>query len=330
MIPRIYVPGGGDRPASQQTIYADGAADEHYREGLDLELSHWVPNRTPARYKADTSTAICLRFVADPLPGAWDLAVNNHLDVDGVLSLYVLVHAERALAHRETLEGAARMGDFWDWAPLPAQVLFQGLVNFQHAHPWGSIPLQELYERCFGRIHRLLTAAPTAVPDARPGIEALARGCERAEALRRPIHERFTHYPLPRLERVPAFNEPLDPTIEVPVQARNRYDRERIQLLSAPVEGGWAYELWYPGYRWAETPDSWVAPGFQFTGSTNGYRLAHPPLDGAIARLKGPWHAAQTLTPFSSVPGRNYPVMLYCENTSQPPGEVVAILSSAF
>jgi hypothetical protein len=328
LIPRFYVPGGGDRPPSRQTIYADGSADEHYREGLDLELSHWVPNRTPARYKADTSTAICLNFVADPLPGDWDLAVNNHLDVDGVLSLYALVHSQQALVHRETLEGAARMGDFWDWAPLPAQVLFQGLVNFQRAHPWGSIPLQALYERCFGRIHQLLRN--TAVPDARPGIEALARGCERAEALRRPIHDRFVHYPLTHLEPVPDFNAPLDPTLAVPVQARNRYDRERIQLLSAPVDGGWAYELWYPGYRWAETPDSWVAPGFEFAGSTNGYRYAHAPLDGAIARLDASWHKAEELTPFKSVPGRNYPVMLYTDVTPQPPDEVVALLAAAF
>ncbi|MDB5095669.1 MAG: hypothetical protein JWM80_90 [Cyanobacteria bacterium RYN_339] len=330
MIPCFYVPGGGDRPASRQTIYADGSADEHFREGVDLELSHWLPNRTPIPYKADTSTEICLRFVDAPLPGDWDLAVNNHLDVDGVLSVYALVHSDRALAHRDTLIGAARMGDFWDWAPLPAQVLFQGLVNFQHAHPWGSIGLMDLYTRCFTRINQLLAADPEAVPDARPGIDALARGCERAAALRKPIHDRFVHYPLERLEPVPDFNAPLDPTLAVPVQARNRYDRERIQLLSAPVAGGWAYELWYPGYRWAETPDSWAAPGFTFTGSTNGYRYDHAPLEVAVAALDGTWHRAEELTPFKAAPGRNYPVILYNEGTAHPPDEVVAILAAAF
>ena len=48
------------RPRSARTIYCDGSHDAAFRPAVDLELSHWVPNLTPARYKADTSTEICM------------------------------------------------------------------------------------------------------------------------------------------------------------------------------------------------------------------------------------------------------------------------------
>src|SRR5262245_20719896 len=92
------------QPASARTLYCDGTHDTAFRPDSDLELSHWVPKLTPARYKADTSTEICLNFVADPArERGFDLAVNNHVDVDGLLSLFVVSHAELALAHRERL-----------------------------------------------------------------------------------------------------------------------------------------------------------------------------------------------------------------------------------
>ena len=53
----------GELPESEATVYVDGSPPGPFREAQDLELSHWVPNRTPERYKADTSTEICLNFV---------------------------------------------------------------------------------------------------------------------------------------------------------------------------------------------------------------------------------------------------------------------------
>jgi hypothetical protein len=57
------------------------------------------------------------------------VAVNNHVDVDGILSVYVLVHGNHALAHRPAIIEAAEMGDFWGWGGVPAQRVFQGITH---------------------------------------------------------------------------------------------------------------------------------------------------------------------------------------------------------
>lgn len=348
---QFYIAGAGERPPSQRTIFADGSADETYREGIDLELSHWVPNRTPTRYKADTSTEICLNFVADPLPGPWELAINNHLDVDGVLSVYTLVRGERALAHRETIVAASRMGDFWDWGDERARTLFQGLTRYIFGFDRGSTPLQTIYAGAFERVDALL--AGDAAPQA--GLSALAAAEARVESgqiARRVWHERFAGYAIPRalveqdLARalhVPAFNAPLDDAAWLPPQVRNRLDREKVQLVSAEAAAGWYHDLWYPGYRWAETPTSWAAPGFHFAGSTNGYRYGHAPLEAAVAALRaaernpGEWVLADTLNPFKGLPGRNFPVILSFQDeqqrpvpSSQSPAAVAGLLAPAF
>jgi hypothetical protein len=148
---------------------------------------------------------------------------------------------------------------------------------------------------------------------------------------------------LGRALHVPGFNAPLDASSWLPPQARNRLDREKIQLVSAEAAGGWYHDLWYPGYRWAETPTAWVAPGFHFAGSTNGYRYGHAPLEAAVAALQakernpGRWTLAEALSPFTSLPGRSYPVILaFLDDKQQPalssqsPARVAEVLAPAF
>jgi hypothetical protein len=89
--------------------------------GAGLDLSHWQGNRTPQRYKADTSTEIALGFVVsqeavEQWPSA--VAVNNHFDTDGVLSVWTLLEPEQALAQRDLLIAAAEAGDFDEWPAL--------------------------------------------------------------------------------------------------------------------------------------------------------------------------------------------------------------------
>jgi hypothetical protein len=84
------------RPDADHIIFCDGTGGSLFRESSDLELSHWRPNHTPAAYRAGTSTEICFRFLERPLPGPWTVAVNNHVDVDGILSVYALVASEHA------------------------------------------------------------------------------------------------------------------------------------------------------------------------------------------------------------------------------------------
>ncbi len=115
------------RPEAERILFCDGTGGKLFQPETDLELSHWRPNGTPAEYRAGTSTEICFRFLDNPRPGTWTAAVNNHVDVDGILSVYVLVHSEQALKHRQTIIQAAEMGDFWGWGEPPAQRVFQGV-----------------------------------------------------------------------------------------------------------------------------------------------------------------------------------------------------------
>ena len=102
----------GDVPA----ISCDGLVP-----GSALDLTHWQGNRTPRRFKADTSTEIALNFVVSPeAREQWAnaMAVNNHFDTDGVLSVWTLLDPRAALARRDVLVAAAEAGDFDEWPAL--------------------------------------------------------------------------------------------------------------------------------------------------------------------------------------------------------------------
>jgi hypothetical protein len=107
---------GGSYEGTTPAISCDGLV-----AGASLDLTHWQRNRTPRRYKADTSTEIALNFVnsaeaAEKWPEA--VVVNNHFDTDGALSVWALLEPERALACRDLLVAAAEAGDFDEWPAL--------------------------------------------------------------------------------------------------------------------------------------------------------------------------------------------------------------------
>ena len=63
----------------------------------------------------------CLEFrrlAGSPEQWASAVAVNNHFDTDGVLSVWTLLDPERALAQRDLLVAAAEAGDFDEWPAL--------------------------------------------------------------------------------------------------------------------------------------------------------------------------------------------------------------------
>jgi hypothetical protein len=106
--------------------------------GAALDLTHWQGNRTPRRYKADTSTEIALNFVSSAeAAGQWAdaVVVNNHFDTDGVLSVWVLLEPERAAACRDLLVAAAEAGDFDEWPALE-----RGSGSMRQFAPWHRIP----------------------------------------------------------------------------------------------------------------------------------------------------------------------------------------------
>ena len=95
-------------------------------------LTHWQGNRTPRRYKADTSTEIALSFVVSSEARdnwATAVAVNNHFDTDGVLSVWTLLDPESALTRRDLLVAAAEAGDFDEWPAIDAGLWLDAAIR---------------------------------------------------------------------------------------------------------------------------------------------------------------------------------------------------------
>jgi hypothetical protein len=360
MTPRFFITDENqEKPSSKRTIYADGSKDKDFREGHDLELSHWVPNITPAEFKADTSTEICLNYVANSPDRDWDLAINNHTDVDGVLSIFALTQSKLALEHRNTVIAAAEMGDFFNWAGRPGQLLFQCLTLIINRLSRQQENPQFIYQNCLAEIPAILARQSSLIPEAQPGLDALERSLECIESSkvkRTLVHERFAHYHIPRelvrdlpalkrARKMPSFNALLDDSTLLLPQARNKEDRERIQLISIAGEEGSHFDLHYPAYSWAETPNSWRAPGLQISDSVNVYHYSFQALSNALSALNereerdgdGFWEKVKKLTPFTTSLKRKYPVFASFMGknngyglSSLKPDQVAETLAEAF
>ena len=81
-----------------------------------LELSHWPGNKTPLKFKADTSTEIVLKFLGssefEDYLSTVEWVSSDHYDVDGLLSVWVLTQGRRVLDDFDKLKDIATVGDF--------------------------------------------------------------------------------------------------------------------------------------------------------------------------------------------------------------------------
>jgi hypothetical protein len=90
-------------------VIADGSA----RRSTVLTLSHWPMSGTPWPLKADLSAEIARRYLASPEHHVdVDAVSNDHLDVDGFVSVLLLARPDVAAEHGDTLVETARAGDF--------------------------------------------------------------------------------------------------------------------------------------------------------------------------------------------------------------------------
>ncbi|MCH8907233.1 MAG: hypothetical protein IH840_09105 [Candidatus Heimdallarchaeota archaeon] len=178
MIQNFYILGSNqERPISDRTIFADGSSDTSFLVGIDLELSHWSGSKTPSEYKADTSTEICMKFIKstkDKL-GMYDLAMNNHLDVDGILSVFTLIHSEIALKYSTTIIEAATIGDFWGFGSDEAFILFQGLTLFYNDLVNKKEDIRKIYSLSFEEIKKLLTSLKGTFEGIHEGVSVIKR-----------------------------------------------------------------------------------------------------------------------------------------------------------
>jgi hypothetical protein len=350
----FHVTGSAEpRPPSRATIFCDGTGGAAFRDGVDVELSHWIPNRTPPRFRADSSTEICLKFAAEGMSRAWDLAVNNHLDVDGILSMFAVVQPAAALARRDTLVGAAEMGDFAAWAEEPSQALYQGLTLVIDECNAAGVDVLAAYRRAFDAVAPLADGGAAHDPRVRPGLAALAASAALLDSGAVAVKDqgpRFAAFEVPRAVsrdafdralHVPGFNEALSNRALLWPQARARDRGSSVHLVSVEAPGGWYHDLWYPGYCWAETHRRPAAPGLVLRGDVQ--HLAHAGLAAAAADLArdehaaGAWKLASAVSAFDGLKGRGFPVVMSFVGADDrpavsaiPPGDVAARLAAAY
>lgn len=282
------------KPESQCTIYVDGTAGEEFLEGIDIELSHWVPNRTETQYKAGTSTEVCLKYLEANESLSYDLVINNHLDVDGILSTFALCYPKIALASQDVLVGAAKTGDFWAWSEGRSLKLFQELTLLYRHLEDSPIDLQKAYELCFDFILKLLES-PEVTSPVQGILERQFSLIEQGEIERSEISHHLTAYFVPQalskgklknFLQIPKFNTPLSEELSFWPQVRNRLDEEKMQLVAVETKNGIHYELWYPGYVWADTQGLWRPPGLTLPDSMEApIQIQWPDLSQVIQRL---------------------------------------------
>lgn len=327
------------KPTSRCTIFVDGTADEGFREGTDIELSHWIPNRTPEKYKARTSTEICFNFLEDKKAAPYDLVINNHFDIDGLLSVFVLAYPTIAVQNRDILSDASQTGDFWAWSNGQALKIFQELTLFYKDLQSSTVNLQEVYERCFELIlHILHNTDETS--KAQTILEEQALLITQGKIQRYEISPRLAAYYVPhdiahRNEEaflaIPRFNEPISNRIAFWSQVRNRWDKEKIQLVGIETQHGSHYDLWYPGYSWADTKGLWRAPGLSLPEKAGEFQSLHwPELSNIIQKLNkletGPceWQLFPGLHPFSTqTHTREFPVIATTVSSSPSSGSTL-------
>jgi hypothetical protein len=260
---------------------------EYYHAGLDelpklsvdgtvansIHFSHWQGNRTPREVKADTSTEIALNLVAasncDELTRGVELVTNNHFDTDGVLSVWTMLNAERALPLRESLIAAAEAGDFSEYrtdAAARASITIQGP---DQPHP-GEAPGSPLANHLAGEVvaddarayalvlpevERVLTRTNDYEPLWRDAwrrtaaaLESFARATSRVEEF---ADARLSLITLSTELFGPSGFDPAEHSL--PLMAISHNARGRLFLISAPMKGRWSYRVDYPYYSWAET-----------------------------------------------------------------------------
>jgi hypothetical protein len=311
------------RPNAERIIFCDGTDNRIFRAETDLELSHWRPNRTPVEYRAGTSTEICFRFLDDSHSKSWTVAVNNHVDVDGILSVYVLLHSAHALSHRQVIIEAAQIGDFWGWGEDPAQRLFQGITALFNS----GLDDQGIFEEAFRRVPTLIDGSDPDIEKINQLLAPLRHGVElldRRRICRSLIGPRLAHYVIPlavagdddeRVSYVPDFNEAVSWNALLWPQVRARWDAQRVCLVSAERISGWFHDLWFPGYLWADTEGLWRVPNFTFFEGMRHYELADPRLIEAFKALQrretasGQWALGGTPLPFGNELQSRFPLV---------------------
>jgi hypothetical protein len=254
--------------------------------GAALDLTHWQGNRTPPRYKADTSTEIALNFVGAREAGeqwANAVVVNNHFDTDGLLSAWVLLDPQQAMAHRDLLVAAAESGDFDEWPALERGLWLDAAIR-QLAS--GAADDEAAYRLVFPQLPDLIHDLDERRDlwgrewdDLQAAVAALESGGLRGE----------------RRDRLGVMIHAIgQPEVSGALLARQFLPAARRYLLSFAREGGrYDYRYERPHYAWADTVIRPVVP---------------QPDAGALAKALGPNWTDEGLPGMTGIVRTNRPV----------------------
>ncbi len=129
-------------------VVVDGAPNPDTR----LTLSHWPGAPTPPELRDDLSAQIAFHALERPdLFDGIEAVTNNHFDQDGVVSAFVLLHPELALARRNQLIDIARAGDFGTFVSRDSArvAMVIAALDDDDRSPLASSQLSQSYpERC--------------------------------------------------------------------------------------------------------------------------------------------------------------------------------------
>ncbi len=324
-----------ETPAKGPRIHSDSEANG-FREELDLILSHWIPNQTPLKFKADTSTAICQKFIQDPQGCFEDVAVS-HVDTDGTLAALTLLHPEDAKKHQNLLESMALMGDFnagqdyetSRWYHALRQLIFvelfrleplnQMLTAIKTLKGWldaGSPPIQNDFEQIWAW-HQVVEEA--IAQNEGIHIQKINPHLYQIE-IKRSFSEK---YPDKSLSSKSRFDAGLRLDELLPRQVRNRHTPGAIRLISLELENGYSHEILLPDSAWADTPTIWKPPLNFHDTLHNSFHLAPSAFRDSLTRIQGVDETLQILedlSPFAQGSGFGFP----CVAANRLDGKITA------
>ena len=235
--------------------------------GAVLDLTHWQGNHTPPQYKADTSTEIALNFAGSPEASekwANAVVVNNHFDTDGLLSAWVLLDPEQAMAHRALLVAAAEAGDFDEWPALDRGLWLDAGIRKLAS---GAADDEAAYSRVLPQLPRLIHELDQRRDlwgrewdDLQAAVAALESGGLRGD----------------RRDRLGVMIHAIgQPEVPGALLSRQFLPAAWAYLLAFAREGGqYDYRYERPHYAWADTVIRPVVPqpGSR-TGQSHGTKL---------------------------------------------------------
>ncbi|PCJ18242.1 MAG: hypothetical protein COB02_11690 [Candidatus Cloacimonadota bacterium] len=322
----------------------------------DLELSHWIPNNTQDIYKAATSTQICFNYVKLNDLSNYDCVINNHVDVDGILSAFVIMFSKVSLKYEAIISGASMMGDFSAYGPYDVSHFYIHLGEEIKKYQSLKIDSQQIFEKCFLFIKDYFLDKKYVYDEyAKKSIDELENSLNlvKNNKIQRVLqNDLFSSYFIPfeltkLYDKSPIYKAGFDFGLDIkqllPMQILNYFDFERQKLLIVEnEEGSYFYDCLLPDYLWAETSALYRTKGVSSTDSTNVHLFENSKLLEAQKLLQkaeknqGLWELATTFHPFSSIKGRGFPVVLSFMNegkvapSSNKPNFVIGLLEGVW